>query len=98
MQFEFVLLALQPNKIQKSDNFTTFEKIHCWFINKLKSDLFKDKVYNQIDRAAMDSPLAAILANISMSFYKSKWLNEYNINKTKFYLRYVDDILDVFEK
>ena len=46
----------------------------------------------------MDSHLAAILANISMSFYKSKWLNEYNINKTKFYLRYVDDIIDVFEK
>ena len=31
-----------------------------------------------------------------MSFYQSKWLNEYNFNKPNFYLRYVDDILAVF--
>ena len=41
----------------------------------------------------MDSPLALVLANIFMGFYKSKWLNEYNLNKPKFYLRYVDVIL-----
>ena len=28
-----------------------------------------------------------------MGFHESKWLNEYNLNKPKFYLRYVDDIL-----
>ena len=33
-----------------------------------------------------------------MGFYKSKWLNEYNHNKPKFYLRYVDDILAAFDK
>ena len=33
-----------------------------------------------------------------MGLYKSKWLNEYNLNKPKFYLRYVDDILAAFEK
>ena len=33
-----------------------------------------------------------------MGFYESKWLNEYNLHKTKFYLRYVDDILAVFDK
>ena len=33
-----------------------------------------------------------------MGFYESKWLNEYNLNKLKFYLRYVDDILAVFDK
>ena len=27
----------------------------------------------------------------------AKWLNEYNPNKPKFYLRYVDDILAVFD-
>ena len=32
-----------------------------------------------------------------MGFYKSKWLNEYNLNKPKFYLRYVDDILAAFD-
>ena len=46
----------------------------------------------------MGSPLAPILANIFIGFYKSKWLNEYNLNKPKFYLRYVDDILAAFEK
>ena len=44
----------------------------------------------------MVSPLAPVLANIFMGFYKSKWINEYNLNKPKFYLRYVDDILAVF--
>ena len=39
----------------------------------------------------MGSPLAPVLANIFMGFYESKWLNEYNLNKPKFYLRYVDD-------
>ena len=42
--------------------------------------------------------LAPVLVNIFMGFYKSKWLNEYYFNTTKFYLRYVDDILAVFEK
>ena len=46
----------------------------------------------------MVSPLAPVLANIFVGFYESKWLNEYNLNKTKFYLRYVDDILAAFEK
>ena len=46
----------------------------------------------------MGSPLVPVLANIFMSFYESKWLNEYNLNKPKFYLRYVDDILAAFDK
>ena len=46
----------------------------------------------------MGSPLAPVLANIFMGFYKSKSLNDYNLNKLKFYLRYVDDILAPFEK
>ena len=47
----------------------------------------------------MGSPLALpVFANIFMGFYKSKWLNEYNLNKPKFYLRYVDDIPAAFDK
>ena len=46
----------------------------------------------------MGSPLAPVLANISMGFYKSKGLNEYNLSKAKFYLRCVDDILAAFDK
>ena len=45
----------------------------------------------------MGSPLVPALANIFMGFHKSKWLNEYNLNKPKFYLRYVDDILAAFD-
>ena len=46
--------------------------------------LFKGQFYNQTDRIAMGSPLAPALANIFMGFYESKWLNEYNLNKSKF--------------
>ena len=44
----------------------------------------------------MGYPLAPVVANIFMRFYESKWLNEYNLNKLKFYLRY--DILAAFKK
>ena len=60
--------------------------------------IFNSKFYNQIDGVAMGSPLAPVLANIFMGFYESKWLNEHNLNKPKFYLRYVDDILAAFDK
>ena len=60
--------------------------------------IFNGKFYNQIDGVTMGSPLAPVLANIFMGFYKSEWLNEYNLNKPKLYLRYVDDILAAFDK
>ena len=59
--------------------------------------IFNSKFYNQIDGVAMGSPLAAVLANIFIGFYESKWLNEYNLNKPNFYLRYVDDMPAVFD-
>ena len=59
--------------------------------------IFNSKFYNQIDGVAMDSPLTLVLANILMGFYESKWLNEYNLNKSNFYLRYVDEILAAFD-
>ena len=46
----------------------------------------------------MGSPLTPVLANIFIGFYESKWLNEYNLNEPKLYLRYVDDTLATFEK
>ena len=46
----------------------------------------------------MSSPLATVLANIFMGFYESKWLNKYNVNKSKVYLQYVSRILAAFEK
>ena len=44
----------------------------------------------------MGSPLA-VLANIFVAFYESKYLNEYNLKKPKFYLTYVDNILAAFD-
>ena len=44
----------------------------------------------------MGSPLPPVLANIFMGFHESKWLNKYNLNKPKFYLRYVNDVLAAF--
>ena len=34
-----------------------------------------------------------VLANIFIGFHESRWLNEYNLCKPKFYLRYVHGIL-----
>ena len=45
----------------------------------------------------MGSPLAPALAYVFMCFHKSKLLNEYNLSKPKFYLRYVDGILAAFD-
>ena len=41
----------------------------------------------------MGSFLAPVLANIFIGFQDSKWLNEYNLNKPKFYLRYTHEVL-----
>ena len=45
----------------------------------------------------MGSPLAPVLANIFIGFHESKWLNEYNLTKPKFCLRYVDHIVAAFD-
>ena len=65
-------------------------------IEKLQSIVSEEltvifKFYKQIDGVAIGSPLASVLAKIFMDFHESKWLNEYNLTKPKFYLRYVDD-------
>ena len=60
--------------------------------------LFNSKFYNQIDGVAMGSPLASVLTNVFIGFYESKCLNEYNLNKPKFNLSYVDGILAASEK
>ena len=44
----------------------------------------------------MGSLLAPVIANIFMGYSKTKCLNEYNLNKSRFYLRYVDDIVAPF--
>ena len=46
----------------------------------------------------MGSPLAPVVSNIFMGFYKSQWLNECSLNTPKVNSRYVDDILAAFDK
>ena len=45
----------------------------------------------------MGSHLAPILASVFMDFHESKWLNEYNLSKPKFYSKYVYYILAAFD-
>ena len=45
----------------------------------------------------MGSPFAPVLDNIFMGFHEPKCFNGYNLNKPKFYLRYIDDILAAFD-
>ena len=47
--------------------------------------IFNSKFYNQIDGVAMDSSLAPALSKIFMGFHESRWLNECNLNKPKFF-------------
>ena len=80
-----------PNlKITKND-FTVFISSQTHF-------LFNEKLYNQIDGVSIGCPLSPVLANISMSFCESKWLNELNLNEPKSYLKYFHDIVPAFEK
>ena len=54
--------------------------------------LFNDKYYDQINGVAMGSPVAPVLANLFMSHYENKWIEEYKEHNISFYIRYVDDI------
>ena len=41
---EGLYFSIQPDKIRKSKIFTTFEKIHCLFLNNLKSEETKSQI------------------------------------------------------
>ena len=53
--------SIQPDKIRKSEIFTTFEKIHRSFLNNLKSEKFKSQIKAHL----------SYLANSYFSKYKS---------------------------
>ena len=59
--------------------------------------IFNSQFYNQIDGVAIVSPLVLVLTNIFIGVYGSKWLNEYNLNKRNFCLRYVNNVLAAFD-
>ena len=53
-------------------------------------------MYDQVDEVAMGWPLAPILGNILMGYYKKGWIRNYNYGGLFDYKRY-DDIFAVFE-
>ena len=46
---------------------------------------FNDKVYNQIDGVAMDSPLEPVLANLFLGRHENIWHNKYQGPSIHFY-------------
>ena len=66
--------------------------------NKESFFMFNNNFYTQVDGVAMGSPLGPIFTNIFLSHHEENWLNECLIKfKLRFYRRYVDDIVVLFE-
>ena len=60
--------------------------------------IFNDVLYKQKDGVAMRSPLGSTIANVFLSFYEIKWLEQCPKQfKPAFYRRYVDDTFALFE-
>ena len=60
--------------------------------------IFNGKFYDQIDGAAMGSPLGPLLANIFLSFHETNWLKDCPLKFKPLYCRhYVDDSFIVFK-
>ena len=60
--------------------------------------IFNDVLYKQKDGVTMGSPLGPTMANIFLSFYEIKWLEQCpKVFKPVFYRRYFDDIFVLFE-
>ena len=59
--------------------------------------LFKGKFYEQIDRVAMGSPLAPVLANLFVGHYEKEWLSNYDGVSSSYYTQYIDDIFFFFQ-
>ena len=57
---------------------------------------FEGKFYDQIDDAAMGSPLRPVLANLFMGYHEQKWLQSFEKCVLVLYRRYVDDIICLF--
>ena len=54
---------------------------------------FQGAFYNQIDGFAMGSPIGHVLANLSMIYYDTMWLNVFRECEMILHRRHVDDII-----
>ena len=97
-QISFSIIILIANLIfNHNPNLNITRKELFLFATSKTHFMFNSKLYNQIDGVTMGCPLAPVFATIFMGFHESKQLNENYLNKPKFYLRYVDDILAAFD-
>ena len=88
-----LLLEAKPDlKISRKDSQKLFE-----FATSQTNFLFNGNMYDQVDRVAMGSPLAPILANIFTGYLEKGWIRNYNYGGLFYYKRYLDDIFAVFE-
>ena len=61
--------------------------------------LFNGVYYKQIDGVAMGSPLGPTLANLFLTYYEDRWLDNCPIQfRPRYYRRYVDDVFLMFER
>ena len=58
--------------------------------------MFEGKFYDQIDGVAMGTPLGPVLANLFMGYHEQKGLQSFEECELILYLRYVDDIIYLF--
>ena len=59
--------------------------------------MYKDKLFQQFDGVAMESPLGPTLANFFLAKMEKKIMSIASANHPLLYLRYVDDIFAVFK-
>ena len=67
------------------------------FLKMLTCFCFGGNALNQVDRVVMGCPLGPALCNFFMGYNEQKRLKSNNGRLVKFYRRYADDILFLFE-
>ena len=59
--------------------------------------MFNDRLYKQIDRVTMGSPLGPTLANFFLGHLEKKMFAQISLAAPKLYLRYIDDVCAIFD-
>jgi len=59
--------------------------------------IYKNKLYKQIDRVAMGSPLGYTLANLFLRHLESVIFKQQSLDHPKMYLRYVDNVFAIID-
>ena len=88
----FTYLPYNNEDVIESINKSEFKKLLSLATQEMYF-IFNDVLYKQKDSMAMGSPLGPTIANVFLSFYEIKWLEQCQKElKPVLYRRYVDDI------